>query len=150
MGHPEELLGAVLCIAAVLVAMRGRAVWAGVLLGLAIANKEWGLVAVGPVLLALPRERACGAVACAVTSGLIRPRAARARGRRCDAGQERISDRPDLQPPNNDVASGNPFLMFTGFSIPALIGMGIILYAPGTRSRVAARLGGQTPLVSPA
>lgn len=53
-GHPEELLGACLCIGAVLVAMRGRVVWAGVLLGLAIANKEWALLAAGPVLLALP------------------------------------------------------------------------------------------------
>jgi hypothetical protein len=53
MGHPEELLGACLCVAAVLLAIRGHALWAGVLLGLAIANKEWALVATGPVLLAL-------------------------------------------------------------------------------------------------
>jgi hypothetical protein len=56
-GHPEELLGAVLCVAAVLVAMSGRPVWSGVLLGLAIANKQWALVALGPVLLALPDRR---------------------------------------------------------------------------------------------
>jgi hypothetical protein len=53
LGHPEELLGAVLCVAAVLVASRGRPIWAGLLLGLAIANKPWALLAVGPVLLAL-------------------------------------------------------------------------------------------------
>ena len=53
-GHPEELLGACLCVAAVLLASRGRPVWAGLLLGLAIANKEWALIAAGPVLLALP------------------------------------------------------------------------------------------------
>jgi len=53
-GHPEELLGGSLCVAAVLLAARGRALWAGALLGLAIANKEWALLAVGPVLLALP------------------------------------------------------------------------------------------------
>ncbi|HTR90027.1 MAG TPA: hypothetical protein VMG62_07965 [Solirubrobacteraceae bacterium] len=53
LGHPEEALGACLCVAAVLLAARGRAVWAGVALGLAIANKEWALLAVGPVLLAL-------------------------------------------------------------------------------------------------
>jgi hypothetical protein len=72
-GHPEEVLGAVLCVAAVIVAQRGNAVWAGVLLGLAIANKEWGLVAIGPVLLALPggRLRALGAAVgvCAITLG---------------------------------------------------------------------------------
>jgi hypothetical protein len=56
-GHPEELLGAVLCVAAVLAAMRGRPIWAGALLGLAIANKQWALVAAGPVLLALPDRR---------------------------------------------------------------------------------------------
>jgi len=54
MGHPEELLGACMCVAAVLLALRGRALLAGILLGLAIANKEWALLAAGPVLLALP------------------------------------------------------------------------------------------------
>jgi hypothetical protein len=56
-GHPEELLGACLCVGAVVLASRGRPVWAGVLLGLAIANKEWALIAAGPVLLALPRQQ---------------------------------------------------------------------------------------------
>jgi hypothetical protein len=56
-GHPEEALGAALCVAAVLVALRGRAVAAGLLLGLAIANKEWAVLAIGPVLLALPAGR---------------------------------------------------------------------------------------------
>ncbi len=55
-GHPEELLGACLCVAAVLLAARGRPVWAGIVLGLAIANKEWALIAAGPVLLALPAQ----------------------------------------------------------------------------------------------
>jgi hypothetical protein len=57
LGHPEEALGAALCVAAVLVALRGRAVVAGLLLGLAIANKEWAVLAAGPVLLALPAGR---------------------------------------------------------------------------------------------
>ena len=58
LGHPEELLGACMCVAAVLLASRGRSLWAGVLLGLAIANKEWALIAAGPVLLALPAASA--------------------------------------------------------------------------------------------
>jgi hypothetical protein len=56
-GHPEELLGAALCVAAVLIAQRGHATWAGLALGLAIANKEWALLAVGPVMIALPAAR---------------------------------------------------------------------------------------------
>ena len=76
-GHPEELLGACLCVAAVLLASRGRSVWAGALLGLAIANKEWALLAAGPVLLALPARRrlpclaSAGAVAAAVLGPLV-------------------------------------------------------------------------------
>ena len=54
MGHPEELLGAALCAGAVLAAAARPLELAGVLLGLAVANKAWALLAVGPVLLALP------------------------------------------------------------------------------------------------
>ncbi|HEY4811655.1 MAG TPA: hypothetical protein VIH71_11430 [Solirubrobacteraceae bacterium] len=54
LGHPEELLGACMCVAAVALASRDHPIWAGVLLGMAIANKEWALLAAGPVLLALP------------------------------------------------------------------------------------------------
>ena len=58
LGHPEDLLGGVLCVIAVLLAGRSpsdraRPLWAGLALGLAIANKEWALLAVGPVLIAL-------------------------------------------------------------------------------------------------
>jgi Glycosyltransferase family 87 len=56
-GHPEEGMGAALCIAAVLLAGRGRAGLAGVVLGLAIINKPWGVLAVFPVLLATPELR---------------------------------------------------------------------------------------------
>jgi hypothetical protein len=57
LGHPEELLGGVLCVAAVLLAAHERPLWAGLALGLAIANKEWALLAIGPVLFALPPGR---------------------------------------------------------------------------------------------
>lgn len=74
-GHPEELLGGVLCVAAVLLAMRDKSLWAGVALGAAIANKEWALLAVGPVLLALPPRRwgPCIIAACAVCLVVLGP-----------------------------------------------------------------------------
>lgn len=74
-GHPEELLGACLCVAAVLLAGRDRPLWAGLLLGLAIANKEWALLAVGPVLLALPAKRRlrCLASAGAIAAAVLLP-----------------------------------------------------------------------------
>jgi Glycosyltransferase family 87 len=77
LGHPEELLGAALCVAAVLLAARssaGRAgpIWAGVVLGLAIANKEWALLAVGPVLLVLPAKRRLSCIMSTVaTAGAV-------------------------------------------------------------------------------
>jgi hypothetical protein len=67
LGHPEELLGGALCVAAVLLAARDRPLWAGLALGLAIANKEWALLAVGPVLLALPSRRAL----CVLSAGAV-------------------------------------------------------------------------------
>jgi uncharacterized membrane protein len=70
-GHPEELLSTVLCIAAVLVAIRGRATWAGLLVGIAVANKPWALVAVPVVMVALPAARRRA------------PRSPRRRRRRC-------------------------------------------------------------------
>jgi hypothetical protein len=54
-GHPEELLGAVLCAGAVAAALRDRPLLAGVLLGVAGANKAWALLAVVPALIALRR-----------------------------------------------------------------------------------------------
>jgi Glycosyltransferase family 87 len=67
LGHPEDLLGGALCVAAVLLAARDRPLWAGLALGLAIANKEWALLAVGPVLIALPSRR----VLCMVSAGAV-------------------------------------------------------------------------------
>ncbi|MCP9490067.1 MAG: hypothetical protein MSC31_09360 [Solirubrobacteraceae bacterium MAG38_C4-C5] len=75
-GHPEELLGGALCVAAVLAARR-RPIVAGVLVGLAVANKPWALVAVPvvlaavPVRSALPSALACGGVAGAVLAPLL-------------------------------------------------------------------------------
>ncbi len=57
-GHPEEPLGAALCIAAVLLAGSDRPLLAGTLLGAAVVNKPWGVLALGPVLLcASPGQR---------------------------------------------------------------------------------------------
>ena len=59
-GHPEEALGAVLCIGAVVCAVKAKPAWAGLLVGLAVVNKSWALAAV-PVVLAVmqgPRRRA--------------------------------------------------------------------------------------------
>lgn len=70
-GHPEELLGGALCVAGVLCAAADRPIWSGLLIGLAIGNKEWALVAVGPMLMALPSRRFISLAVCAVTAGLL-------------------------------------------------------------------------------
>jgi hypothetical protein len=56
-GHPEEPLTAVLATVAVIAAIRGQPTVAGVTLGLAVATKEWALIAVAPVLVALAADR---------------------------------------------------------------------------------------------
>jgi hypothetical protein len=53
-GHPEEALGGALCVAAVLLAANGRVTLAGLAVGLAVVNKQWGVLALAPALLALP------------------------------------------------------------------------------------------------
>ena len=56
-GHPEELFGGVLCVAAALAGGARRPLLAGVLLGLALANKQWAVIAVIPLLAILPERR---------------------------------------------------------------------------------------------
>ena len=56
-GHPEELLGGVLCVLAVLLACRGSSRAAGLTLALAVINKSWALVAVPLVLAIMPADR---------------------------------------------------------------------------------------------
>ncbi len=74
-GHPEELLAAALCAGAVLAATRGRAGWAGLLLGCALATKQWAALAILPVLLAAPRgsRMRAGGVMTATAALLIVP-----------------------------------------------------------------------------
>jgi hypothetical protein len=69
LGHPEELLTASLCIGALVAALTARTVLCLVLLGLALACKQWSVVMILPVLLALERDRIrtlLGALALAV------------------------------------------------------------------------------------
>jgi glycosyl transferase family 87 len=56
-GHPEEILTAALAVAAVAAAGEGRNRRAAVLLGLALASKQWAVIAILPVLMALPDRR---------------------------------------------------------------------------------------------
>ena len=73
-GHPEEVVGGLLCACAVLVASRGRPLLAGLLLGLAIATKQWALLAILPVLVVCERDRVrLLAVATGVAALLIVP-----------------------------------------------------------------------------
>lgn len=73
-GHPEEMLGGSLCVAALLTARAGRANWTGALLGLAVANKSWALIAVLPVLAAMPGgRRRAAVVAAGVAAAVLAP-----------------------------------------------------------------------------
>jgi hypothetical protein len=70
-GHPEELLAAALCVAAILAAGRRRPLLAGILLGAAFATKQWALLAVLPVIAAAGEQRWRVAISAAATAGLL-------------------------------------------------------------------------------
>jgi hypothetical protein len=71
-GHPEEILGGALCVVAVLLAARGRnPVAAGLTLGLALATKQWAVLAIGPVLLAAPSRRPRLAAMAMASAGVL-------------------------------------------------------------------------------
>lgn len=70
-GHPEEILGAVLCVSAVMLASKGRAGWAGLIVGLAVANKSWALVAVPVVVAALPAQRRRALLVAGVVAAVV-------------------------------------------------------------------------------
>jgi RsiW-degrading membrane proteinase PrsW (M82 family) len=57
LGHPEELLTASLCVGALVAALKQRTVLTMVLLGLALACKQWSVVTILPTLFALERSR---------------------------------------------------------------------------------------------
>ncbi len=67
-GHPEEVLTALLAAAAVICAGQDRRRCAAVLLGLAVGTKPWALLAAPCVLLALPRPRLAPAVLAAAVA----------------------------------------------------------------------------------
>jgi hypothetical protein len=56
-GHPEDALGAVLCVAAVIAAVRNRPGWCTAFLTIAIINKSWALVAFPVAVAVLPTHR---------------------------------------------------------------------------------------------
>jgi hypothetical protein len=73
-GHPEEILTTALAVAAVAVASEGKGRRAAILLGLAIASKQWAVIAILPVLMALPARRVrMGLVAVAIFLVLTLP-----------------------------------------------------------------------------
>jgi hypothetical protein len=72
LGHPEEVLCAALSVLAVVAAMRGRVVATALLLGLALATKQWAVIAVPPAILAVaPRSRWRVAAAAAGLAALL-------------------------------------------------------------------------------
>jgi hypothetical protein len=70
-GHPEEILGAVLCIGAVILAVKQRPALAGLLVGLAVVDKAWALVAVPVVFAVMPAPRRRGVFAFLATVALL-------------------------------------------------------------------------------
>lgn len=100
-GHPEELLAAALAVAAVVIAARGSGWLAGLTLGLAVATKQWALIAVVPALLAAPAHRMRVGVAAALVAGaLVLPAAVADRQGFVGATKAVALVTTDVSPPN--------------------------------------------------
>ena len=127
-GHPEEVLGAALCVAAALAAGHRRVLLGGVLLGAAMATKQWALLAVVPVLVAAPAGRrvrvgvAAGAVAAALTVPMLA-----GNPQRFAAAQERVSVSDAFE---HAVTASNVWWPFTTAST------GMAATSSGRRERV--------------
>lgn len=71
-GHPEDILGAVLCVLAVLLAQRGSGRTAGFMLGVALINKSWAVVVVPLVFAVMPADRRLSSfLTMIVTAGIV-------------------------------------------------------------------------------
>jgi hypothetical protein len=70
-GHPEELLTAALAVGALATAAEGHVRRTALLLGLALGSKQWAVMAVLPVLLVLPKQRARVAIGAAVIAAAL-------------------------------------------------------------------------------
>lgn len=66
-GHPEEILTSALAVGAIASASEGHRARTAVLLGLAVASKQWAVIAILPALMALPDRR----VRTGLTAGAI-------------------------------------------------------------------------------
>ncbi len=150
-GHPEELLGAALCVGAVLAVLDGRDVLGAVLLGLALATKQWAVIAIAPVLLAGPRRPVllalcAGAIAAAFTLPLWLANAGQfgtvVEGAAGQLGQARLTTPWNIWWPLTDLG-GSPALgerwlspaWVTAISHPLAVLAGLVVAAAFWRRR---------------
>jgi len=70
-GHPEEILTAALVVGALAAAGEKKPWRTAILLGLAIASKQWAVVAILPALMVLPAHRLRVGIGAAAVAGLL-------------------------------------------------------------------------------
>jgi hypothetical protein len=114
-GHPEEVLAAVLAVGAVIASGRRHWLIAGLMLGAALATKQWAALAVLPVLIAAPAgTRVRLAVTCAaLTAVLVVPMLAADPGR-FHAAQDMVSVGSSY---TNTVTATNAWWPFASTSV---------------------------------
>jgi hypothetical protein len=114
-GHPEEVLAAVLAVGAVIASGRRHWLLAGLMLGAALATKQWAALAVLPVLIAAPAgTRVRLAVTCAaLTAVLVVPMLAVDPGR-FHAAQDMVSVGSSY---TNTVTATNAWWPFASTSV---------------------------------
>jgi len=104
-GHPEEVLGAVLAVGAVIAAGRRHWLIGALMLAAALATKQWAALAVVPALIAAPAgTRVRLAVTCAALAAVLTVPMLAADPDRFRAAQENVSSASDY---TNTVTATN-------------------------------------------
>jgi hypothetical protein len=106
-GHPEEVLAAALTVGAVIASGRRRWLLGGLMLGAALATKQWAALAVVPALIAAPagtRVR-LALTAAALAAALTLPMLARAYR---SANRSRSRRKPSTSTPSSVAGSSVP------------------------------------------
>ncbi len=144
-GHPEEILAAAMCVGGMLLLLRGRVSAAAILLGLAVATKQWALLALPLAFVAAAGERLRFSILAGASAALLAAPMALANAGRVIATNRGLSASPDifhpqqiwwalhlyymrpLGGPTSTIFGPSPVAFVAGYSHPLIVLCAVLL-----------------------